>query len=43
MKIPMPVISAIRELYISALAKGYENEDYSAIYKVIAELGGLKI
>ncbi|CUU03309.1 glyoxylate/succinic semialdehyde reductase [Candidatus Thermokryptus mobilis] len=43
MKIPMPVISAVRELYISALAKGYENEDYSAIYKVIAELAGLKI
>ncbi len=43
MKVPMPVISAIRELYISALAKGYESEDYSAIYKVMAELGGLKI
>jgi 3-hydroxyisobutyrate dehydrogenase-like beta-hydroxyacid dehydrogenase len=43
LKISLPVISVIRELYIQALSKGYENEDYSAIFKVIAELAGVKI
>ncbi len=43
LKIPLPVLSAIRELYISAISKGYENEDYCAVYKVIAELAGLKV
>jgi len=42
MKVPLPVVSAIRELYISAISKGYENEDYCAVYKVMAELAGLK-
>lgn len=43
LKIPLPVISVIRELYVRALSKGYENEDYSAIFKVISELAGVKI
>lgn len=43
MKIPLPVVSAIREIYISAISKNYENEDYCAVYKVIAELADLKV
>ena len=35
LKISLPVISVIRELYIQALSKGYENEDYSAIFNLI--------
>lgn len=42
LKISLPVISAIREIYIQTLSK-YENEDYSAIYKTMAELAGIKI
>lgn len=42
LKVPLPVISAIREIYITALSKGYEDLDYSAIYKVISEMAGLK-
>ncbi|CUS99907.1 glyoxylate/succinic semialdehyde reductase [Candidatus Chrysopegis kryptomonas] len=43
LKVPLPILSAIRELYVSAISKGYENEDYSAVYKVIVEFAGLKI
>lgn len=43
LKIPLPVVSAIREIYISAVSKGYENEDYCAVYKVLAESAGLKV
>ncbi len=42
LKVPLPVLSSIREIYVSALSKGYENEDYSAVYKVLAEFSGLK-
>ncbi|MCS7228688.1 MAG: NAD(P)-dependent oxidoreductase [Candidatus Kryptonium sp.] len=42
LKVPLPVVSAIREIYIAALSKGYEDLDYSAIYKVISEMAGLK-
>ncbi len=42
LKIPLPVVSAIREIYIGAISKGYENEDYCAVYKVLAESAGLK-
>ncbi len=43
LKVSLPVISIIREFYVQALSKGYENEDYSAVFKVIAELAGIKI
>ncbi len=41
--INLPVMNAVRELYNEAISKGYENEDYCAIYKVLAELISLKI
>lgn len=42
LKIPFPVISSIREMFVQTLSK-YENEDYSAIYKTMAELAGIEI
>jgi 3-hydroxyisobutyrate dehydrogenase-like beta-hydroxyacid dehydrogenase len=39
--VPMPVASLLRDRFVEALARGYENQDWSAIARVVAEDAGL--
>ena len=41
LNVPMPVASLVRDQFISALARGYENKDWSAVTLVSAEAAGL--
>ena len=41
-QVPMPVASIIRDQYLSALAKGWENLDWSALARVATQNAGLK-
>jgi 3-hydroxyisobutyrate dehydrogenase-like beta-hydroxyacid dehydrogenase len=41
LNVPMPVASLVRDHFISALAHGYENKDWSAVTLVSAEAAGL--
>ncbi len=38
--IPMPAVGVIHDLFISAVNKGYGEEDYSAMVKVLEEMAG---
>jgi len=39
--VPLPVLSVIRELFISTVARGFGEEDYSAVLKVLEEMAGV--
>ena len=41
LKVPMPGLAALREVYQAARAKGWGQEDIAAIYKVIESSAGL--
>ncbi len=38
--IPMPAVGIIHDLFVSAVNKGYGEEDYSAVVKVLEEMAG---
>lgn len=38
--LPQPMNAAARELFVSAVARGYGDEDYSAVVKVLEDLAG---
>jgi hypothetical protein len=40
--VPLPLASLIRDHYISAIAHGRENEDWSAVAEVAAEYAAVK-
>jgi 3-hydroxyisobutyrate dehydrogenase-like beta-hydroxyacid dehydrogenase len=42
LKVPLPLLSVIRELIVVGCDRGYEMEDYSVIFKVFQEMAGLK-
>jgi len=39
--VPLPIASVIRELFVAAVARGFGEEDYSAVLKVLEEMAGL--
>ncbi|MCS6818229.1 MAG: NAD(P)-dependent oxidoreductase [Blastocatellia bacterium] len=39
--VPLPVLSVIRELFVATTARGFGDEDYSAVLKVLEEMAGL--
>jgi 3-hydroxyisobutyrate dehydrogenase-like beta-hydroxyacid dehydrogenase len=39
--VPLPVLSAIRELFVAALAHDLGEEDYSAVLKVLEKMAGM--
>ena len=41
LNVPMPIASLVRDHFISALAHGYENKDWSAVTLISAEAAGL--
>ena len=41
-RVPMPVASVLRDQYLTALARGWEDLDWSAIARLAAENAGLK-
>jgi 3-hydroxyisobutyrate dehydrogenase-like beta-hydroxyacid dehydrogenase len=41
LQVPMPVASAIRDAFITAMARGYENRDWSVLGRIAAENAGL--
>lgn len=41
-RVPMPVASVLRDQYLGALARGWEDSDWSAIARLAAERAGLK-
>ena len=41
LRAPMPFASAVRDAYVSALARGYENRDSSVLGRVAAENAGI--
>ena len=41
-QVPMPVASILRDQYLTALAQGWENSDWSAIARLAAHNAGLK-
>ncbi len=41
-RVPMPVASVLRDQYLGALARGWEDSDWSAIARLAAENAGLK-
>jgi 3-hydroxyisobutyrate dehydrogenase-like beta-hydroxyacid dehydrogenase len=41
LNVPMPVASLVRDQFISALAHGHEDKDWSAVTLVSAEAAGL--
>jgi 3-hydroxyisobutyrate dehydrogenase-like beta-hydroxyacid dehydrogenase len=41
LRVPMPFASTIRDAYISAMARGYENRDWSVLGRIAAENAGL--
>ena len=40
--VPMPLLSAARELFVSACSKGYAKNDYSSVIKVLEDMAGLQ-
>jgi 3-hydroxyisobutyrate dehydrogenase-like beta-hydroxyacid dehydrogenase len=42
LRAPMPIASVVRDAYVSALARGYENRDASVLARVAAENAGLE-
>jgi len=39
--VPLPVFGIIRELFVATTARGFGEEDYSAVLKVLEEMAGL--
>jgi 3-hydroxyisobutyrate dehydrogenase/2-hydroxy-3-oxopropionate reductase len=41
--VPMPVLAAVKEVYMAAKAQGKGDQDYAAIVTVLEELAGVKV
>lgn len=41
--VPQPMNATARELFVAAVAKGFGDEDYSAVVKVLEDMAGLEI
>jgi len=41
--VPLPTIAAARELYVAAQARGYGEQDYSAVIRFLEELAGVEV
>jgi 3-hydroxyisobutyrate dehydrogenase-like beta-hydroxyacid dehydrogenase len=41
LRVPMPIASMVRDAYISAMARGYENRDWSVLGRIAAENAGI--
>jgi len=41
--VPLPTIAAARELYVAAQARGYGEQDYSAVVRYLEELAGIEV
>jgi 3-hydroxyisobutyrate dehydrogenase-like beta-hydroxyacid dehydrogenase len=42
LRVPMPIASAVRDAYVSAMARGYENRDWSVLGRIAAENAGMR-
>jgi 3-hydroxyisobutyrate dehydrogenase-like beta-hydroxyacid dehydrogenase len=42
LRVPMPFASTVRDAFVSALARGYENRDMSVLGRIAAENAGLR-
>jgi 3-hydroxyisobutyrate dehydrogenase-like beta-hydroxyacid dehydrogenase len=41
--VPMPVLAAVKEVYMAAKAQGKGDQDYAAIITLLEELAGVKV
>jgi 3-hydroxyisobutyrate dehydrogenase-like beta-hydroxyacid dehydrogenase len=41
--VPMPVLAAVKEVYMAAKAQGKGDQDYAAIVTVLEEFAGVKV
>jgi 3-hydroxyisobutyrate dehydrogenase-like beta-hydroxyacid dehydrogenase len=39
--VPLPVMGVVRELFVATTARGFGDEDYSAVLKVLEEMAGM--
>jgi 3-hydroxyisobutyrate dehydrogenase len=42
LNVPMPALASLRELFVFARSRGYGQEDYSAVVKVLEEMAGME-
>jgi 3-hydroxyisobutyrate dehydrogenase-like beta-hydroxyacid dehydrogenase len=41
--VPMPVLAAVKEVYMAAKAQGKGDQDYAAVVTFLEELAGVKV